>query len=577
VPRIVRNALLAATLGGVLITGVGATSEATNLRLPQIAAAEAAKAEASAEAAPTEGGTPAEGQAAESADYNSAQLSSTTETGLSNSVGNHEKPGFPESVPQSHLDWKIETNNLDFFNNGYYITSTASAYKNGEWILNNSLENATLLDSKQLSEKVNQIDKVAGAAVTGNMVLDASGSASFKLPVQAATTLYGLIITGIDGNPIDINSYQVYGLADGTFEVKVALGSTNARSAIQIKEVLVESDESVHATQHIPAIDLNKLNEDALNLLKYSDADLWDLSEEVGGDTYSINPSNKNILDQTDGSPESFINAAVKLTGKDCDTANAEFALLSSNLETPDDYYVNMAFGYSGTLGPNGDIGFLDSVSAHAFTVATDGSIIDATPAGAMSDDPMTQQYLANLGKAADSDKEAAWNQQSTNLSNQDSQRKQDLKKQADQENKRRQITLDLELMLGLGLAAGGLSLAPKGAGVLRRNLTSKKINSAVSKVMPGRLRAEELSIKELEEAYRFFNWLSFGGGKNFPADSLVDGFQNAPELLGKMQGGSLSVRRIKEYLRNPKQFEQAAGVTNPRILRQLAKYVIVS
>src|ERR1035437_5515197 len=70
----------------------------------------------------------------------------------SNSLQNYEKPAFPDSVPQSHLDWQIETYGNQSAS-GYYILSTSNRYVNGEWVVNNSLDNATLLNNSDLVDR----------------------------------------------------------------------------------------------------------------------------------------------------------------------------------------------------------------------------------------------------------------------------------------------------------------------------------------------------------------------------------------------------------------------------------------
>jgi len=474
-------------------------------------------------------------------------------------------------------------------------------------VLNNNLDDAILLDNVALSQPIDET--ISHIKLTGNVVLDASRNASIKLPIAEFTSLHGLIVSDLDGKPINTDAYKVYQLADGTVEVKFSLGQTNI-SALQVQATLLSSNPNdffVHATQPIPPIDKSRLDAKALALLKKYGSNISSL-KAVGGKIYSINPPNRDILNNLDGTPESFINAAADLEGKDCVIGNTEYALMSSSLEKLDEPYVDMAFGSEAISETNG---FL--TDDHAFTVSNDGYIDDATPGEVVSTDPMTQQYLANLRAAATYSNDT-WDQQQTELAMLEAKRKQEqdsinqaaqklyiaqqqvarsavqavgqvaqqaaqeAKRKQSEDSQRQQIITDLELVLGLGLAGGGLLLAPRGIGFSRRHLTPSKVGSAVSRVTQGRLKVEDLSMGELEEAYRFFNWLSYGGDRSFAKKSLIANTQTAPELLSRMRSGEINARRIRAYLRNPKQFEQEAGISgSSSTLRKLARHVIAS
>lgn len=456
------------------------------------------------------------------------------------------RPDFPEL--KSDLLWKIEDNTKPESNlkaDGYYITSTASAYESGEWDINNSLENSVLLNNAELA-KAN--DQDSSITITGDMILDISGSASFKLPLRDSSTLYRLNIVDANGNSLDQGSYKVYRLEDGTFEVRVSLGFAKASTFITVKEVLIWSKDSVHAIKRIPTIDVSKLDNHALELLKNNEQTQQQLAQAVGSGIYSNNPADNGVLDNLDGSPESFINAADNLNGKNCAVSNTEYALLSSVLNSQD--YVNIAFGYGGSVNGNSSK-YIDNVESHVFTITNNGNIIDATPSKVLT----TQQSTGNTQETKGADLDTVWNQKEN-----------DLKRQADLDK----AIEGLALILGLGTLGTALLLAPKGVGSLRRNLTQKKNNS----FMPGELDLEGLSLEKLQEAYDILNWLCYGGRKLPTSTSPIASFQNPAEFIKRAKEG-LARTPIRAYLRNPEVFERNLGITNPQALRQLARLAL--
>ncbi len=475
-------------------------------------------------------------------------------------LGEYQRPNFDEVKP--NLLWKVEDNTKpesELKANGYFITSTASVYIDGKWILNNDLENAVLLDNQELS-KAN--DQSSNIVIASSFTLDKSGNANFKLPIRDRSTLYRLSIVDANGKSINQDAYKVYKLEDGTFEVKISLGATQASAFIQVKEVLIWSDNSVHARKQIPPIDTNRLEDDVLELLRSNGQSQEQLASAIRNGTYpSGNPSNKEILDSIDGSPESYINAANDLNGKDCDTANTEYALLSSAIDS--EKYVNIAIGYGGAKvnSRNTKHLYIDNSSGHGFTITNKGDIIDATPKASQP------QLLPNvndiIGNIIGPDLDVAW-----------SQREAKLRQQSLVEESSSQTQEDFKLLSVLITTAIVLALAPKGIGITKKHLTKEKIDPMVSKLKPGKYNLEKLNSRQLEEAYKVLNWLCYGEN-NLPTQiSSTAGFQNLSEFLQRARGG-LTAIPIKAYLRNPKPLERKLGVTDPKILRQLARLII--
>jgi hypothetical protein len=460
---------------------------------------------------------------------------------------------------KSDLTWRVEDNTKQESNlkaNGYYILSTANVYKNGEWITNNDLKTAALLDNAEL---VKANDQSSSITITGDIILDGAGKANFKLPIRDHSTLYRLAIVDTKGNNISEDAYKVYKLEDGTFEVDISFGSAKASTFVQIKEVLVWSQDSVHATKPIPAINTNRLNKDALELLNANQGTQQQLALAVSQGVFSMDPANKSILDNLDGSPESFVNAADKLDGKSCIVANTEFALLSRR--DPQDY-VNIAFGYGGAIinTKNKSHLYIDNISSHAFTLTNSGEIIDATPS------------LKAVLKAAQDDGTKKATNEGTDLDTLWNQKENELKKQAEkavaeEEARRNQMAVNLEAMLVLGAIGSGLVLAPKGIGTVRRSLSQEKIGS----LLPGKLDLGKLSLEELQEIYNFFTLLCFGGRKSLAPASSVPSFQTRSEFLERAKL-NLTKGPLEEYLSNPEVFEKVFGITDSKTCRRLAR-----
>lgn len=449
-----------------------------------------------------------------------------------------ERPRFPEVLPQSKLDWKIESHGLD--SQGYYILSTSHEYANGQWQYENGNKTPINIAS---SVAVN----TPYLLLTGNMSLDAFGNASFKLPIKDYSQVNALLITDINGNTLHYNAYR---LDDGTIEIDVQGGFLNGFGSIQVQEALISSPHSVHATQRIRQIDVNKLSPQARRLLANinfpSFRILYELANEISaGQEYSIDPKNKNVLQQTNGTAESFINAAASLLGSDCEIANSEFALLSSATEElAGSMFVNIANGFIVENTPGGTTNLsLNELAAHEFTVTDSGNIVDATPYN-IAKDKLTQQYIQELhGSNNDVSAEAAWEQAQ--------------QAQQDESVTRQGFYRTLEILGGVVALAAGAVLTEQGVKRIRRVANSENIASLIKKIQLLRFSNEDLV-----NAYNFFNWISWGYPANAPLSTQAE-----LVVSNKLEGAAainsnLHGERILDYLTSPQQYEDAARVS---------------
>lgn len=470
-----------------------------------------------------------------------------TSSGVSEKVG----AGFPESVPQSHLDWKIEAKgNID--TNGYYITSTAYDYFQGQFVQSTSKGESTPVELPSIEPSQDHL------SITGIINLDLHGrDAKFKLPIRDGTVPAGLKLTNLSGALLNPDSYKVTKLADNTYEVDVNVGTFYPLHSIKATEYLVDAQnlqDSVHAPRPFSSIDYTKLDETAMALLNRSGGNLEGLREQVANKPYSINPDNKDVINHTDGTEEGFVNAAAKLTASDCDLSNSVYVLLASSLPTKD--FLNLAFGYLHYTGPGSNTGnFLDAGASHAFTITNKGIIMDATAGNGEGNDEMTQAYLHPKQDANAIDPVQNWDKELESLSSQ-------------------QQGIDgIYFVFEMGgiIAAGGLGIMTLKEGKRRLLRKKPKILKAREQL---RLRNALLGMtpNQLEEAYNFFSWLSFGQPTDYVRQTGFNEKTKA-EMTSKIKKDAL-ISRIKEYLNKPQLYESEAGIKFPRRMRRLARYL---
>jgi hypothetical protein len=465
-------------------------------------------------------------------------------------VSERHKPAFPESVPQSHLDWKVEAQG-DINPNGYYITSTSSSYFQGEFFETTRRAGETKIDVPS------EIPFGDFLRITGLVGLEGK-SAKFKLPVRNGTILSGLKISNPNDELIGQSAYSVIQLSDNTYEVDINLDAFYLLDSVKIEAFFEEAQnpsESVRAARRFPSLDTSKLDYNSLMPLSQSGGSLEGLAAAVAHKPYSINPENKDVLNSLDGTPEDFVEATSKLVSSDCDLSNSQFVLLSGTLATSD--FVNLGLGYLHYSGNGSDTGsFLDARAYHAFAVNNRGEILDATANDGVSPDPMTQSYLNPYYDYHDTTPEDAWNKQF-----------EDLKSKQQLYNG---IMTLVEVGGGVAGAATALLIAKEARNVIKRN--KKNIDR-----MRGEFRVQRalagMSLDQTREAYSFFSWLSYGQGTAYSSFRPQEP-NDRSGIVQKMRKGVL-FERLREYIKNPKQFEEQAGIGPKRRIRRLANFLL--
>lgn len=466
------------------------------------------------------------------------------------------------NYPPSHLDWKVETNGLS--PDGYYISSTSYDFQDGGWIIDNNPESAQKLDSNAL-----RLDYTwAGTEnpgrqllLAGSVDLDHQKKAKLRLPIREGTTIQGLRIITLDGTTVSPNFYNVYKFKDGTFVLDISADPDLPNSSVAVSYTLVESELGPHASRRLEAIDTTKLSPEAYRLLQESGNNLEILRMKVSLDKpYSIDPPNKDVLDGVDGSDEAEINAIQQLLGSSCDTSNTEFALLSSSLSTSE--FVNTAGGYLGISSG----GFLNRNMSHRFNVDNEGDIFDATAGNGTLGDEKTKKYFASLGQTPQ-DAAAEWEREVE-------QEREEQIALVIQEKQKQELLNNIQTLLLLGGLTGSLIVAPKGIDAIRRRFSKERVDKIRDQAKTFRY-LHRLSAPDLEEAYRFFNWMSFGEGKQFPRYSDVDIESSSREEMARRIKKGVLEKNLRLYLRHPEKFEHEAGIGKSRKLRRIAKYLL--
>ncbi len=455
------------------------------------------------------------------------------------------KIGFIEQDTTNKTIWDISYHGVE--PESYYVTDIASVFANNSW--QHSLGDSGIPIHLPKSPDSQYYTELTGIASTAS-------SRVFNLPESLATRVDSLRVTDTKGKEVPIVAFQN---DDGL--VTVAVPGRTAETLL-VQETLVATDtvaDMPHAVEPIAKIDVKKLSSVARRkLVKKHYGEVFDAFSK---DTYSINPPDAALLHHTDGSAESFINAAVRLSGSDCAIANTELALVSSLYSDP--FFLNEAIGFIAQANdPQGTTARLDSLHSHEFTLTAFGTgPLDVTPA-TPGKDTSTQMYLHALNK--DTQKGASIQDQWQTYVSAEKAYEKEEKAHAEQ-------LVALEAIMGLALL-GGVSLGGvKGARVLRPYITADSI-AKVRETMSFWLGS--IDEKALAQAYDILPWISHGntqGQHTVPSAMTV--FASDHEGLSKIRSNTTHAG-LEEYRRNHKHYAETLGLTKSerKKLRTIAR-----
>ncbi len=477
---------------------------------------------------------------------------------------------FPETIPQSNPDWKLETHG-DIASRGYYLLSTSSEYKDGAWIVNTSRENAVELNTAELANSIPQDGSYI--SLTKAITLNLQGNADFKLPIREHSTLGALQVTDINGKQIDPSEYKVIRLEDGTIEVIVSRNPFSPIGTVRIKEYLVDTNDPTVMIHAIKPIDIN-WHED---LLSPQVQDLLRKARQLPHETvyllslirrgqYSINPSNKNLLINSGNTPEEKLNAMMALTGSDCEIADSAYAFLASIDHTNDDggiEFVNIARGWTIGNTPSGsNVIYFNDLVAHEVNIEKRGYVVDATPLGSISDDKMTQDYLKAVADSGSDNTKADsfWEKKQQSL----------IKEEQDRER----LMETFEIALGLTLSVAGGYAGLKAGKFIKGNIPSREEWQQYRAQQLTTSVLNKYTLEQLQEAIKFFGWISWGysaGGK-YPKDENIDPNISKDDLLNKLHWDRFHKERLRTYLHNHREYERQAGITDSHMAHDMQR-----
>lgn len=464
------------------------------------------------------------------------------------------KFNFPESIPQTGLDWKIDA---DFDTSGYFVTSTSHEFTN-DW-----QENKEIVDMIHIPEKLESEDNKPYINLSKIQVIHPFYDTSFKIPLKAGgdynTYLAALSIVDSNGEKIP---YQVFKLTDGTIQVKIPRNLINAPAWVKVSAKLGLSNlPEVHASSPLKPLDTTKLYPEVLDKLKGGDN--HKLFDAVRDDhEYSLNPPGKKALSYAE-TQEQVVNTIAHLHGCTCDVCNTEAVLASS--VNQNELPINKASGYIASdnhpSGANG--GFLKREAYHAFGIDEHSVIYDATPSN-LGNDKMTKDYLELLHGSSISSSEDPWNQQN-----------QELIRQADH---------DKTVADRLKLAGSGALAAATIFGIFGLYKVNKRFGLTEKLgTLPEKVITKILDEQDFKNAYNFFTWLSWSNLKGRVYQDEEDRFSSKEEALDKIKN-TLNHDRLDLYLKNPRELERIAqsygySLTHGQAikLRILAQYLRAS
>lgn len=412
-------------------------------------------------------------------------------------------PGVP---PPHTVDWRVYGSG--FNNQGYYTLETTHQMKNGEWVINQNRKRILNLPITLPKKEDGEIN-IPGGYIEISRWIEAPfvETYRFKLPVPENAQLSYLNIEDIKGL-----NYTVYELTDGTVEVEVKQDLFNFIPALDVKAYFTKTDApQIKAVSPLPRIDESKIDEGNRRKIMETKAEAQEEEGFIQAITRKVRESHLYSITSkfihrlnTLTSAEDLVNTVYEDSVCDCDTCTAQ-AALETTLGQTDDQFVNVAFGYlHGVLAlekrNRGYSSFLRGDTRHAYIITNRGTIVDPTPSVSNGDEE-TEKYLELL-------------RQSTSGQNND----------IDTFFDRNIALIDkrfsgsspsdyLQVMRILGIIGAVSGMYVGSRFILneeRRRRTAQKVDRAKR-----RLSLSLLSREDLELAYTFFPWLSFGGETN--------------------------------------------------------------
>lgn len=458
--------------------------------------------------------------------------------------------GFP---PPHTVDWDVSGQGEFYDERGYYTLETAHQIEGGEWIVNQDrkrmLDLPLLPSIKNLPEDYMRISRW--------LELPSVNIYRFKLPVLKGTKLSYLEI----GAP-----HRVYELTDGTIEVEIVQNLDKFIPAADIKAYFTKAEEpELKAVSPLQRLDESKLETGnrgkVQELIASAPTDdegiIKAIAQKVkNSHLYSITSPNMDRLN-TLNSAEELVDIVAHDALCSCDTCSAQ-AALETTLGQTDDQFVNVAFGYLNMVHAledkeRGYGGFLRGDTRHAYMLTNRGMIVDPTPSISNGDEA-TERYLEQLRKSTSYEE------------NKDGDIFFGRNRQLIDKKYSRNLGDDLnDYFSFLGVLAGfglinGLYFGSRFMNRERRGRISQTARNITRKAL-----LSPLTEGDLELAYSFFPWISFGGGTEMRRNRVPA--LSKEELLGRITENTAQ-EFLEEYKRNPTLFEKRARIRIPASLK---------
>lgn len=468
-------------------------------------------------------------------------------------------PGFP---PPHTVDWLVHSSDYRS-RSGYYTLATSHQMEGGEWIINQDrkkeLDIPSISSGERPSEDYISIYKVLELPRVNNF--------HFKLPLPEGKQLSYLSLS---------QPHKVYELTDGTIEIVITQNLDEwFDPTVSINAYFTKVKESwLKAVSPLPKLDESRLipgNTARVRLAIASassdnEGTIKAVAQKVKDDhLYSIASPNIKRLD-TLTTPEELVTTVAFDRVCDCDTCNSA-AALETTLGQTEDQFVNIAFGY---LHMNHALekdvedkysSLLRGDTRHAYMLTNRGTIVDATPSVSNGDE-QTEKYLEQLRKSTsyeentDSDIFFGINHVLLNK-----------KYPKDPKEDLNDYLSILGIVGGFGLL-NGLYF---GSRFMNRERRARIVQTAV--VAKKAFYLSPLSEKDLELAFNFFPWMSFGGATEMRRGISHD--LTKEEMLEKVKE-NLTKEALDDYTKNPSGLEKRAGIRGLASLkmRYLARFL---
>jgi len=462
--------------------------------------------------------------------------------------------GFHDSLPRSGIDWNIETNRMS--PDGYYITDTSHVFKNKRWDENDTIKRRLELPKSIELTPTDPYLQLNKYVRKDALILE---DKTVKIPIRENTKVAAINILNFTTAGAQ---FQTEELTDGTIQVRIQPSPLDIAYIVDVT-LLPTVQNNIHATERLTPIDPNKLSEATKGLFKITDKQLPAESSEMfdairESHEYSIDPPEREKLERAK-TPEQVINAIVDIHGCSCEICNSA-AVLASSLQKKNPP-INMAYGYiasdnnpAGASATKGQA--LRSETRHAFGIGSNGEILDATPSNIASDE-LTKAYIDLLR-------------------NPPSQENPQPPPPDPEVASRELVSGEMKLLAALLAAGAGVFGTYQTARFLKRPEIGEKIGSFSDSIA-----TSMYSLGDLQKAYNFFEWLSWGKAESSPRSDQKIEFSDKKEALAKIRS-NINYEKLAQYLERPKAFERIAlkrkgmaAMKDKFKLRSLANYLL--